>query len=204
MVAINIITGCGRCSQCLRGDRRFCTKQGYVRNAHAQFIAAPAWREGYHLDRGDLDTGKRLLHVRKGKNYRERFVPLTGPSLTCLQEYLYEGQPYFLAARNEAFFVGHNGRRLSGAAMLLRLQKLIQLTEDDELIGKEVHLHSLRHSIATHLLANGMRLERIAEFLGHSSLESTQLYTHYVQTLQSANHDSELSEVPRVADPEGL
>ncbi len=160
--------------------------------------------EGYHLDRGDLDTGKLLLHVRKGKNYKERFVPLTGPSLTCLHEYLYEGRPYFLAARNEAFFVGHNGRRLGGAAMLLRLQKLIQLTENDELIRKEVHLHTLRHSIATHLLANGMRLERIAEFLGHSSLESTQLYTHYLQTLQSSTHDPELSEVPRVADPAGL
>jgi integrase/recombinase XerD len=160
--------------------------------------------EGFHLDKGDLDTGKMLLHVRKAKNYRERFVPLTGPSVTCLQEYLYEGRPYFLAARNEAFFVGHNGRRLSGAAMLLRLQKLVELTEDGELTRKEVHLHSLRHSIATHLLANGMTLERIAEFLGHSSLESTQLYTHYVQILQSTNHDPELSEVPRVADLEGL
>ena len=160
--------------------------------------------EGYHLDKGDLDTGKMLLHVRKAKNYRERFVPLTGPSLTCLQEYLYEGRSYFLAARNEAFFVGHNGRRLSGAAMLLRLQRLIELTEDGELTRKEVHLHTLRHSIATHLLANGMSLERIAEFLGHSSLESTQLYTHYVQTLQSSTYDPELSEVPRVADLEGL
>lgn len=160
--------------------------------------------EGYHLDRSDLDTGKLLLHVRKAKNYRERFVPLTGPSLICLQDYLHEGRPYFLAARNEAFFVGHNGRRLGGAAMLLRLQKLIQLTDSDELIRKDVHLHTLRHSIATHLLARGMRLERIAEFLGHSSLESTQLYTHYLQTLQSSTHDPELSEVPRVADPAGL
>ena len=88
--------------------------------------------------------------------------------------------------------------------MLLRLQKLVQLTDSDELIRKDVHLHTLRHSIATHLLANGMHLERIAEFLGHSSLESTQLYTHYVQTLQSSTHDPELSEVPRVADPAGL
>jgi integrase/recombinase XerD len=160
--------------------------------------------EGYHLDRGDLDVNRMLLHVRKGKNYRERFVPLTSASISCLQEYLYEGRPYFLAARNEAFFVGHNGRRLSGAAMLLRLQRLIQLTENEELIRKDVHLHTLRHSIATHLLAGGMTLERIAEFLGHSSLESTQLYTHYLQTLQSSHHDLELSEVPRVADPEGL
>ena len=138
--------------------------------------------EGYYLDRSDLDAGNGLLYVRKGKNYKERFVPLTGPSIRYLQEYLYEGRPYFLAARNEAFFVGHSGRRLSGAAMLLRLQKLIELTGQEELIQKEVHLHTLRHSIATHLLQNGMSLERIAAFLGHSSLESTQLYTHYLQT----------------------
>lgn len=160
--------------------------------------------EGYHLDRGDLDAGNLLLHVRKGKNYRERFVPLTAPSLHCLEEYLYEGRPYFLAARSEAFFVGHHGRRLSGASLLLRLQKLIRLTEDEALMRKEVHLHTLRHSIATHLLVRGMSLERIAEFLGHSSLESTQLYTHYVQTLQSSTHDLELSEVPGVAPAAGL
>ena len=160
--------------------------------------------EGYHLDRGDLDTGKMLLHVRKGKNYKERFVPLTGSSITCLQEYLYEGRPYFLAARNEAFFIGPTGRRLSGAAMLLRLQRLIALAEDPELTGKEVHLHTLRHTIATHLLQNGMSLERIAEFLGHTSLESTQIYTHYLQTLHPKQHDTELSQVPGVADVERL
>ena len=160
--------------------------------------------EGYHLDKGDLDMGKMLLHVRKGKNYRERFVPLTGPAMTCLQEYLYEGRPYFLPARNEAFFIGPTGRRLSGAAMLLRLQRLIQLTEDTELARKEVHLHTLRHTIATHLLQNGMSLERIAEFLGHTSLESTQIYTHYLQTLNQKQNDPELSQVPGVADAEGL
>jgi integrase/recombinase XerD len=160
--------------------------------------------EGHHLDRGDLDGSRGLLHVRKGKNYQERFVPLTASSIRCLQEYLYDGRPYFLAARNEAFFIGPSGRRLGGAAMLLRLQRLIQLSEDAELMGKEVHLHTLRHSIATHLLDNGMSLERIKEFLGHTSLESTQLYTHYLQTLQSFKHDPELSEVPRMVNPEEL
>ncbi|MES1249458.1 MAG: tyrosine-type recombinase/integrase, partial [Chitinophaga rupis] len=55
--------------------------------------------EGYYLDRGDLDADNGLLYVRKGKNYKERFVPLTGHSIRYLQEYLYEGRPYFLAAR---------------------------------------------------------------------------------------------------------
>jgi len=152
--------------------------------------------EGYHLDTGDLHADKTLLHVRKGKNYKERFVPLTGQGMDYLQEYLYEGRPYFMAGKNEAFFVSHSGRRLGGAAMLLRLQNLIQLTGCAELIEKDIHLHTLRHSIATHLLSNGMTLERIKEFLGHSSLESTQIYTHYVQTLQPKQYDSELPQVP--------
>lgn len=52
------------------------------------------------------------------------------------------------------------------------------LSEDSELQQKEIGLHTLRHSIATHLLAAGMKLESISRFLGHSSLDSTQIYTH--------------------------
>lgn len=148
--------------------------------------------EGYHLDTGDLHADKALLHVRKGKNYRERWVPLTGQVLDYLQAYLYDGRPYLVAGKNEAFFVSQTGRRLAGASMLARLQTLIRLAGNAELMEKEVHLHTLRHSIATHLLAGGMSLERIKEFLGHTSLESTQIYTHYVQTLQTQPYDTEL------------
>jgi integrase/recombinase XerD len=66
--------------------------------------------------------------------------------------------------------------------MLVRLKQLIDFTGNAELMQKEIHLHTLRHSIATHLLQNGMKLERIKEFLGHSSLESTQIYTHFLET----------------------
>ena len=152
--------------------------------------------EGYHLDTGDILFDKELLHVRKGKNYQERFVPLTAQAIQHCQEYLYDGRPYFMGGKNEAFFVTHSGRRISGAMLLLRLQRLIQLSGNAELIRKEVHLHTLRHSIATHLLHNGMKLERIKEFLGHSSLESTQIYTHYAQTINQPSHDPELPEVP--------
>ena len=72
--------------------------------------------------------------------------------------------------------------------MLIRLKQLIQLTNNAELIQKEIHLHTLRHSIATHLLQNGMKLERIKEFLGHSSLESTQIYTHFLETENDNEH----------------
>jgi integrase/recombinase XerD len=59
-----------------------------------------------------------------------------------------------------------------------RLKLLQTLTDDIGLQEKTIGLHTLRHSIATHLLQAGMSLEKIARFLGHSSLDSTQIYTH--------------------------
>jgi len=73
------------------------------------------------------------------------------------------------------------GHPTNGGTLLLRLQRLQQLTEDAALQQKTVGLHTLRHSIATHLLAAGMSLEKIAQFLGHSSLETTQIYTHLTE-----------------------
>ena len=66
---------------------------------------------------------------------------------------------------------------MDGQTMLIRLKYLQHQTENADLIEKEIGLHTLRHSIATHLLQAGMPLESIARFLGHGSLESTQIYT---------------------------
>lgn len=137
--------------------------------------------EVYHLDINDIIFEKSILHVRMGKGYKERIVPITKQSLQHLENYLYDGRPYFCNDKNEAFFVTHSGKRLGGAMMLRRLQQLIQLTSNATLQNKDIHLHTLRHSIATHLLQNGMKLERIKDFLGHSSLESTQIYTHFLE-----------------------
>jgi len=66
-------------------------------------------------------------------------------------------------------------------SMSLRLKLLQQRTENIELQQKTVRLHVMRHSIATHLLQNGMPLGKISTFLGHTSLESTQVYTHLLE-----------------------
>ena len=115
--------------------------------------------EAVHLDITDISFEKSVLHVRKGKGYKERMVPITKQSLQHLQNYLYDARPYFCNDKNEAFFVTHSGRRLGGQQMLLRLNTLMQLTGNAELMQKEIHLHTLRHSIATHLLQNGMKLK---------------------------------------------
>jgi integrase/recombinase XerD len=135
--------------------------------------------EGVCLNVGDVNFDRSLLHVRKGKNYKERFVPVSKSSLKYLQEYVYDHRPELLhGSKVEAMFLGYYGKRMSGQSLLVRLKYLQHQTENLELIEKEIGLHTLRHSIATHLLQAGMKLEYIARFLGHSSLESTQIYTH--------------------------
>ena len=73
-------------------------------------------------------------------------------------------------------------------SMALRLKILQQRTDNVQLQEKNVRLHVLRHSIATHLLENGMALEKIARFLGHTSLESTQIYTHLIKKDEGENN----------------
>lgn len=138
--------------------------------------------EGYHLDLSDINFERQILHVRKGKAYKERFVPFNRTSLEHLQEYVYDARPQIIKdKREDAFFISQKGRRMETQSMGLRLKLLQQRTEDIHLQEKNVRLHVLRHSIATHLLQNGMSLEKISRFLGHSSLESTQVYTHIVE-----------------------
>jgi len=135
--------------------------------------------EGVNVDVGDIDFDRQLLHVRKGKNYKERFVPVSKTSLRHLQEYIFDHRPELLGgSKAEALFISLQQRRLNGQTLLLRLKYLQHQTGETSLNEKEIGLHTLRHSIATHLLQAGMPLESIARFLGHSSLESTQIYTH--------------------------
>ncbi len=137
--------------------------------------------EGYHLDITDIHMESSIVHVRKGKGYKERFVPISKKGMENITTYLYDARPLMIRDnKEEAFFLNHNGKRLGGQMLMLCLQSLARRTNDTGLQQKEIGLHTLRHSIATHLLGNGMSLESIRDFLGHSSLESTQIYTHLI------------------------
>lgn len=137
--------------------------------------------EGYHLDITDIHLESAVVHVRKGKGYKERFVPISKKGMENITAYLYDARPLMIRDnKEEAFFLNHIGKRLGGQMLMLCLQSLARRTSNNELQQKEIGLHTLRHSIATHLLGNGMSLEKIRDFLGHSSLESTQIYTHFI------------------------
>jgi integrase/recombinase XerD len=136
--------------------------------------------EGVMIDVGDINFDRSVLHVRKGKNYKERFVPISKTNLKYLTEYIYDHRPELTkGSKTEALFIAYtNAKRMQGQSLMIRLRMLQYHTENIELQEKEIGLHTLRHSIATHFLQAGMKLESISRFLGHSSLESTQIYTH--------------------------
>jgi len=138
--------------------------------------------EGYHLNVSDIYWDKQIVHIRKGKGHKERFVPLNKINLKHLEQYTYDWRPLLINdKREDAFFISQNGKRMQSQSIALRLKLLQQRTDDIHLQQKNIRLHVLRHSIATHLLGNGMSLEKISRFLGHSSLESTQIYTHLLE-----------------------
>lgn len=137
-------------------------------------------REGLHVLTGDVSFNEGLVHVRQGKGGKERHVPMGKQVSEDLESYLLEGRPYLLGRDRsvETLLVSERGLTPTRETLVLRLKRLQDRTADPALQGKTLGLHLLRHSIATHLLQQGMGLKRIAQFLGHSSLESTQIYTH--------------------------
>lgn len=138
-------------------------------------------REGSSLTVDDLNFDRRILHVRKGKNYKERLVPFSQSSSKILQEYIYDYRPQLIKSQKDGnLFISMFGKSMTGGSLYGRLKKLALLVDNPALQEKEIGLHTLRHSIATHLLQNGMDLQKIQRFLGHSSLESTQIYTHLI------------------------
>ncbi|CAA0177741.1 Integrase/recombinase XerD [Tenacibaculum maritimum] len=140
--------------------------------------------EAVHLDVSDIYFDKERVFVRKGKNYKQRFVPVNSYNLKILEDYIYEARPELNIYNNtEALFISQQGKRMQGQSLLNRLKAIIKTTENKVLQEKNITLHTLRHSIATHLLQQGVNIEIISKFLGHSSLESTQIYTHLVKEL---------------------
>jgi len=127
--------------------------------------------EGYRLTINDIDFDKKTIFVRQGKNYKDRIVPMSEGVYKNLQDYIYNFRNRQKLPHKRLFIY-------QAAHLLKTLQHLQSISDNEEIKSKRIYLHILRHSIATHLLQNGMSVENIAQFLGHSSLEATQIYTH--------------------------
>jgi integrase/recombinase XerD len=129
--------------------------------------------EGFNLTIKDVDFDTKTIFIKQGKNYKDRIVPINKNICAVLENYIY----------NYRNLIKLNHHRLfTRTSFMLNadLQYLQNFCVEKSIKAKKLTLHILRHSIATHLLQNGMSIESIAKFLGHSSLESTQIYTHIV------------------------
>lgn len=137
--------------------------------------------EAVHVNTEDILFEKQRIYVRKGKNYKERFVPINTHNLGLLEEYLYDSRPEFIKGyQTDALLLSQMGTRINDMTIANRLKAIIEASDNEVIQSKGITLHTLRHSIATHLMQNKVPMNSIAQFLGHSSLESTQLYTHLV------------------------
>ena len=135
--------------------------------------------EIYKLDVGDVHLHKGILIVRDSKNHKNRTIPVSDGVLKNLKDYIIYERPKYLQHSKQyenAFFVNERGDRWSGAYMNNRLHKLIERTQNPEIQRKEITLHCLRHSIATHLLDNGATIEFVQQFLGHSDIDTAHIY----------------------------
>lgn len=135
--------------------------------------------EIHSLDVRDVQLSKGMLTVRKGKNGKRRVVPISDSILEYLKKYIIEERYQKLEGKNqleEAFFINSRGQRMSGEHLNETLKKMIEQTNNYELIKKEITLHCLRHSIAYHLAQNNAGIDFIRRFLGHSEINTTYLY----------------------------
>lgn len=143
--------------------------------------------EAISLHVKDIDTKHGNIHVRAGKNYKERLVPIPKRAVEDIKIYLKESRPMFQKDKyyQRELFLGYRGTAITSQVYEKRIKVLARMTGDINLIQKNITLHLLRHSIATHLMQAGVPLEQVSKFLGHGSLSSTQVYTH----IKSYNHE---------------
>lgn len=134
-------------------------------------------REGVELEGRDVDSERMMVHVRQGKGFKDRYVPLPERTLTLLRQ-------YWASHRHPRwFFPGQTpgGVPLAEASRPVNpstVRKALQAACEASGIQKHVTVHTLRHSYATHLLEEGVNLRQIQSYLGHRSLSTTSIYTH--------------------------
>ena len=137
-----------------------------------------------NLTIGQLDFDLQVVLVH-GKGSKDRFVPFGDHAKKALQVYLSEARPKLMAkssAQHNYVFVNNRGEQITTRGIRYVLEKVIEKSS----LTTKIHPHMLRHTFATAMLNNGADLRTVQELLGHSSLSSTQIYTHVtMQHLQS-------------------
>lgn len=141
--------------------------------------------EGVRLNANDIHHRERLLYVRAGKGDKRRVVPVSERVANDFYDYYHEERDGYIKdaellpdASGIPFMLNARGGRMRGMVANRLLKEIVKRTGNKSLKEKRICIHTLRHSIATHFLENGLSVEHVRDFLGHKKLETTQLYTH--------------------------
>jgi len=140
-------------------------------------------REGSQLQVSDVDSGRMALHIH-GKGGKDRYVPLPDRTLELLREFwkMRRSRPWVFPATSRGKKPGVSIHPVSGSSLQQAFKRALAAAG----ISKRAHIHSLRHSYATHLLEAGVNLRIIQENLGHGSARTTQIYTHLTAEVRAA------------------
>jgi integrase len=154
-------------------------------------------QEALNLEVGDIDSDRMLLHVHRGKGAKDRMVPLPASTLATLRN-------HWKTHRHPRLLFPAMGRNTStpgeSPMAISSVQGAMKAAVRESGINKRnVHIHTLRHSYATHLLEEGVNLRAIQGYLGHCSIETTMVYLH----LTSKGHDDAAQIINRIMEDLG-
>lgn len=127
------------------------------------------------LELSSLDWGNEAIRVR-GKGNKERLVPFLGSVRRSVERYLKESRPHLDKGRCEKLFLSRSGKPLSREDLWRIVRRRGKMAG---ISSSRLHPHVLRHSFATHLLRRGLDLRTLQELLGHSTIATTERYTHF-------------------------
>jgi len=129
-------------------------------------------QEVINLKISDIDFERQTIHIRQSKYKKDRIVPLSPAMAKGLQKYLKAENPHIWL---------FNGKEPDGRYSVRGLSWVMRETLKKTSITKDVNLHSLRHSYATHLLEQGLNIVTLKELLGHADITTTMIYLHVAQ-----------------------
>ena len=149
--------------------------------------------EAINLQVADIDSGRMMVHIHRGKGAKDRYLPLPESTLKTLRT-------FWITHRNPVWLFPAEGRDHTDGSTsqtpmsISTVQGAIKSITKQLNFGKPVSTHTLRHSYATHLFEAGVSLRAIQKYLGHSSLQTTMVYLHLTETAE-ADHRQVLNEL---------